>query len=390
MNGDEEISFAEWVGNALRRLRDANGRKISLFNSSVPEPVDLLRDVVTRAFSAGVPASYQSVFMRNHPGLEQLLAGRYNVAPEHVLCTTGASMAVSYVLGALCTAGDHVLIERPGFDIFGDAATRQGLDVSFFTRNSPDFDIQIDRIVAALTKKTRLVVVTDPFNPGGVSLPKGRLELLCRALEGRGVTLLVDEVYGDYTEDFTAGLDPEAFSNLVRIGSLTKNFGLSTLRCGWIFSAGILRKTFRAELDQVDFATSKLTHAISYEVLARASEFDSFRRDIMRDARPIMIAGLRRMAERGLLVSGTRVEGCICFPLLHGIEDTCQFTQWLTENYDVEVVPGECFGEPGHIRIGYAIAAANLKTGLERLELGLAAYREVLAGGQMAATGHRR
>lgn len=383
-------SFAEWVGQALRLVRNSSGRKIGLFDSSVPEPVSLLSELISQSFSGGAPASYQSVFMRNHPGLEHQLAARYDVAPEHILCTTGATMSVSHVLNATCVAGEHVIIERPGFDIFTDAASRIGLDVGYFKRSAPDFDLPIDEIIAGVTDRTRIVIVTDPHNPSGVSLPQGRLETLCRALAERGIQLLVDEVYGDYRERFDGGLDPAVFPNVVRIGSMTKNFGLSTLRCGWIFAGGSVGERILAELRQADFAVSKLSHTVAVEVFERVEKFDAFRRETMEAARPIMKAMLRKLEDRGLIVPGTRLEGCICFPQLIGVEDTRHFSEWLSERHDVVVVPGECFGEPGHIRIGFAIGAAALKEALDRLERGMLAFRDEQAGQQEIAVGTGR
>lgn len=379
------LDYAQWVGRAVRLMRSEPGKKIGLFDSSVPEPVDLIADVVRDSFAQGAPDSYASVFMRNHPDLEEQLANRYAVPTSSVLCTTGATMAVDYVFRALCNAGDHVLIEHPGFDIFANAAISNGLEFSFFERTAPDFAISEEAVLAGLQPTTRIVVLTNLHNPSGVRADQATLKSLAATLGERGICLLIDEVYSDYAPTGCPGLSVTDFPNIVRIGSLTKMFGLSTLRCGWVFCGEMFRARISAKLRQSDFAVSKLSHAIASEVFARADQFDAWRDDIIRVSRPVASARLIEMQKAGLITLDTKLESCVCFPGVPGVSDTRALSRWLTENHHVIVVPGECFGQPGHIRVGFAQPQPVLEEGLKRLATGLAEYRETMARRQKIA-----
>jgi aspartate/methionine/tyrosine aminotransferase len=377
--------FANWVKAALGEMRESQGVKTSLFNSSVTEPTALLSTLISNSFMNGPPESYQSNFLRNHPGLEAGLSRRYDVSTQHILCTTGATSAISFVGSALCAPQSHVVIERPGFDIFKMITDQLGLKASFFSRKAPAFEIRTDDVLAELTPDTRMIIVTDLHNPSGIATRTETLEELAGALEKRNVMLLIDEVYRDYAEDFTGGVNICAHPNVIRIGSMTKNFGLNVLRCGWIFTGDRLMPRLRRQFERVDFTTSKLSHTIASEVLSQSEAFDGWRRTVMTRARPVISNALQSMETAGLIEPGSCINGGICFPKLIGIQDTRHLTRWLSDTHNILPVPGECFGEAGYIRIGFAIDAPLLAEAMDRLAKGISEYRQLMSRKQLSA-----
>lgn len=376
-NGSDEnvLSFAHWVRDMLTLMRSGAPGMVPLFESSVPEPVDMLGDVIRNAFRDGFPDSYKSVFMRNNPDVSEHLAARYGVPEESILCTTGATTAVSMIYTALLSPGDRILVEAPGFDIFANMARDVGVEADFFRREAPGFGISVEGVLEALRPDTRMVVLTNLHNPSGAYVSDETLAALARALEERGVLMLLDEVYRDYLGSAGPGLDPRQHENVLRVSSLTKIFGLSTLRCGWIIAGQRLLRRMRDYSERADFNVSRLAHCVAAEVLARAEMFDAWRNDMMATARPIAAAALEDMAGQGLIRTGVPLLGCTCFPQLTGVEDTRGLSQWLSAKHGVVVVPGECFGAPGYLRIGYGLPPARLTEGLSRLSRGLAEYR---------------
>jgi len=376
------MSYAHWVRDAITLMRSGKPGQVSLFESSVPEPSTMLAETTLRAFRSGAPLSFTSVFMRSHPDVVAHLASRYGVRAGNIRCTTGATTAVSLVYGALLSAGDTVLIEHPGFDIFANCALDAGLEFGFFHREAPHFEIIINEVLKALTPATRMVVLSNLHNPSGVSVSTEVLSALAKALDDRNVLLLIDEVYQDYAGVDSVGLDVERHPNVIRIGSLTKTFGLNALRCGWMFASGDVMQRLKAHCDRVDFGVSKLSHCVAAEVLASSGDYDTWRDSIMEASRPVAQEGLQDMVDRGLIALELPLTGCTCFPRVVGVQDTRDLSRWLIARHGVVVVPGECFGMAGHIRIGVALDADKLKNGLERLAQGLQEYGE---DGQAAA-----
>ncbi|PKP79982.1 MAG: pyridoxal phosphate-dependent aminotransferase [Alphaproteobacteria bacterium HGW-Alphaproteobacteria-18] len=374
-SNENVLSFAHWVRDMLTLMRSGNPGTIALFESSVPEPVDMLGDVIRTAFRDGFPSSYKSVFMRNNPDVGEHLAARYGVPEESILCTTGATTAIDMIYTALLSPGDRILVETPGFDIFANMARDHGVHADFYRREGPDFDISVDGILEALHPDTRMVVLTNLHNPSGVYVSDVALITLARVLAQKGVLLVLDEVYRDYLDSAGPGLDPAEHDNVLRISSLTKIFGLSTLRCGWIIAGQALLRRLRDYSERADFNVSRLSHCVAAEVLARADLFDQWRNDMMNAARPVAAAALGEMAGQGLIHPGVTLQGCTCFPQLIGVEDTRSLSQWLSAKHGVVVVPGECFSTPGYLRVGYGLPPERLGEGLARLARGLAEYR---------------
>ena len=263
----------------------------------------MLADTVSAAFRNGPPASYQSVFMRDNPHLVRHLSGRYGVPAEHIRCTTGATSAIQHIYAGVLQRGDLVLVERPGFDIFANYALDAGLEVGFFERKAQDFSLSVDAVLDRLEERTRMVVISNLHNPSGALATDDQLAALASALRERGVYLLIDEVYRDYHKAEPCRFDVSAHPNVIRVGSMTKMFGMSTVRCGWMFASGALIEKLRAYCDRVDFSVSKLSHAVAAEILARADAFDGWRSGHMETALPVAESALGKMVDQGLMLS---------------------------------------------------------------------------------------
>ena len=288
------ISYAHWVRDALALMRSGTPGKIGLFESSVPEPSAMLASTVAAAFRHGPPASYQSVFMRSNPDVVARLSERYGVPNQNIFCTTGATTSVSLLYRSLLTMGDRVLIEKPGFDIFANCAYDVDVEPHFFERPAPNFEISVERVLAELHPRTRMVVISDIHNPSGRIANQGVLNKLADELLGRGIFLMIDEVYRDYAGDEDGPLAPDWHPNIIRVSSLTKTFGLSTLRCGWIVADTELLAKVRAHAELAEFGVSKLAHSVAAEVLAQSDDYDNWRREHMKAAKPAAARRARR------------------------------------------------------------------------------------------------
>lgn len=373
-------SYSQWIRKMIRAVRSERTLLVSLFDSSVPEPFDLLRQIVMDGFSEPITSRYTSAFNGN-PFVVQQLARRYAVSGDQILSTTGATGALSLIYRALAAQGDHVLVETPGFDLFHTIAYTHGLSVDCFERRGDGFAIDPEEISAKIGPRTRLIVLSNLHNPSGMALDPGALAAVARLAEDRGIHVIVDEVYGDYVDPHLrqnpgVSLSPAVIS----VNSLTKSYGLSTLRCGWIVAEPKTMKRIRALAEETEFGVSNLAHAVAALVLERPAPFDSYRNEILRKARPIIESYHAHWQDEGL-VSGTLPQfGCIAFPRLCGINDTIGFSEWLADRCGVIVAPGEYFGSAGHVRIGFARAPADVDYGLQALTDGLIHYRDLQAG----------
>lgn len=309
-------------------------------------------------------ASALALSGRNDEGYDPLIAAiasRYGVAPAQVTTAQGASGANFLVFAALLAPGDDVLIERPGYDPLVAAPRLLGANAVRFERRFDEaFKVVPQRIQQALTPRTKLIVITSPHNPTGAMVDDATLDEVAAVARAQGAHVLMDEVYLDVSGD---ALVPAARRGDVFIStsSLTKSYGLSGLRCGWILSAPDVAERIRRTRDVVDGTGSIVAERLSvvaFEHLDRLIE--RAKAIVARNAPRVrtFVEGrpeLEWVAPRG---------GTVAFPRLRGVTDTSVFAERLLQERGTAVVPGKFFDAPAHIRIGFSGAPEALDPGL--------------------------
>jgi len=298
------------------------------------------------------------------------IAARYGVPAAQVTTAQGASGANFLVCAALLEPDDEVLVELPGYDPLLGTPRLLGANVNRFTRDSADrFALDPDRVRRAMTPRTRLIVVTTPHNPSGVIADPAALEEVGRMAAANGAHVLLDEVYLDASAVSSPGGSTGILTFATRgnafvcTNSLTKSFGLSGLRCGWILSSPDVSERIRRARDVVDGTGSIVTERIS--TLA----FTHFDRLL---ARTKMLLATNGQLVREFLESRSELEcvpsgGTVVFPRLRGVADSSAFAERLLAERETAIVPGRFFQAPQHFRLGFGGTTESLRGGLEAL-----------------------
>jgi aspartate/methionine/tyrosine aminotransferase len=376
-------SYAQWVRRSIIRNSNSRSLLVSLFESSVPEPTELLREVLLEGFENGVTPRYASTFVKGNPYLVAALARDYGVREEQVLTTTGATGALSLIYRALLKAGDRVLIENPSFELFASLAQAGGVAVDRFERRGPRFAIDPAEVEARIRPETRMIVMSNLHNPSGMAVPDETMRALAALADKHDLLLVVDEVYAPYAGDsLRPAASLGASPRVVSVNSLTKIYGLSTLRCGWMVGDESVVSPVRELAREVEFAISNLAHALAALVAEDPTRFRENTFSVLAKARPIIESYHAHWIAEGLVEGELPDSGCIAFPRLIGIGDTEHFSGWLSDRCGVLVAPGEYFGAPGHVRLGFAMEPSRLDYGLQALTDGLITYRETYRGKQ--------
>ncbi|MWC45659.1 Aspartate/methionine/tyrosine aminotransferase [Sphingomonas carotinifaciens] len=362
-------TYAQWVRGVIGRKR-SHARTIPLFDSSVPEPANLLQQTIEDGFRRPVTSRYTSAFNGGNPFVLELLATRYELPREQIICTTGATGALSLICRGLLSKADHVIVETPGFDLFSELARSAGAHVSYFRRAAEQgFAANVEAIAQQITPDTKLIMLSNLHNPSGATLSTEELNALVELAERHGILVAVDEVYSDYAAPLVSSKAAVGYSpNFISINSLTKIFGLSTLRCGWLVAAPAVIEPLRDLSERQDFGISNLAHAVAALVLERAAQFRAVGDAILRPAREEMVRRFDTWRSRGLIAGELPEFGCICFPKLIGVRNTRAFSEALLAKSNVIVAPGEFFGEAGHVRLGFGRPLPELVAGLDALE----------------------
>src|SRR6185369_4278596 len=169
--------------------------------------------------------------------LIEKIGARYRVAPESIVTAAGTTFANHLAMAALLKPGDEVLFEAPAYEPMLAAVQYLGADVKRFARHFEDrFAVSPQEIERRVTRNTRLIVLTNLHNPSGVLTDDSTLKQVGEVARSVGARVLVDEVYIETLFETSPRTSFHLGEEFVVTTSLTKAFGLSGLRCGWIFA----------------------------------------------------------------------------------------------------------------------------------------------------------
>jgi aspartate/methionine/tyrosine aminotransferase len=299
--------------------------------------------------------------------LLEAIASRFGVRPERVTTAGGTAGANFFALAALLGPGDEVLVERPGYDPLLGAARLLGARTARFDRAfDSGFALDPDRIRHAMTPRTRVIGITSPHNPTGVSADAAALREIGRIAEQAGAHVIVDEVYKDVTADATppAAALGDVF---VTTSSLTKSYGLSSLRAGWVIASPALTYRVRRARDVVDGTGSIVAERLAALAFAQLDT-------LLARARAILARN--KLAAETFLASRPDLEwvpsaGTIVFPRIRGVADAGPFVERLMREHGTALGPGAFFDAPAHFRLGYGGRIETIRAGLDRVAAAL-------------------
>ena len=299
-----------------------------------------------------------------YPPLLERLAARYGVATKNVATAIGTSMANYLAMSAVLEPGDEVIIEQPAYDPMVEVGHYLGAVVKRLARRPENkFQIDVDELKKTVSGKTRLIVLTNLHNPTGVLLEEDTLLAIGDVARRVGAYVLVDEVYLELLFDRPFRSAFHLAEHFIVTSSLTKAYGLSGLRCGWILAAPELVQRMWRHNDLFGNIPAHITDRLS--VIA----FDHLGK-IRERAKSLLARNWKPLD--GFLAYHTNLEtvrppgGTIIFPRVPE-KDGDAFCQWLIKNYETSAVPGRFFGMPEHIRIGIGNDTKDVEEGLSRI-----------------------
>ena len=293
--------------------------------------------------------------------LRERVAARYGVSVDQVVGADGTSMANFLAMAALISPGDEVLIEHPTYEPILGVASFLGAQIKRFERKAEDaFRLDPAIVRDAMSDHTRLIVLTNLHNPSGALAGEDEL----RAIGELGPRVVIDEVYLDASPQCSAVHLAPGF---VVTNSLTKVYGISGLRCGWILAEPELAERMWRLNDL--FGVNQAHQAERLGCIA----LDHI--DQVIGNTPAMLERNRKLfnsflASRDDITCAPAQYGITAFPHWSG-GGTQRLDDHLRANYECAVVPGRWFEMPDHFRVGIGIPTDIFTEALQRLGRGL-------------------
>ena len=296
--------------------------------------------------------------------LIERIGTRYGVDPGSIVTAAGTTFANHLAMAALIKPGDEVLFESPAYEPMLATVRYLGADVKRFSRRFEEgFAVSAEEVEKAVSSRTRLIVLTNLHNPSGVLIEDETLKQVGEIARRVGARVLVDEVYIETLFEQSPRTSFHLGHEFVVTSSLTKAFGLSGLRCGWIFAAPELAQRMWLLNDLFASTPVHAGERLSVVALDQISELGARAKTLLDRNRELLNAFLDTRHD----LETVRPDfGTVMFPRVRS-GNADQFCRLLREKYETSVVPGAFFELPAHFRVGIAVETETLEAGLERI-----------------------
>ncbi|WP_076591647.1 pyridoxal phosphate-dependent aminotransferase [Herminiimonas arsenitoxidans] len=317
----------------------------------------------------GVPALREAIALK----IESIYGHRYNPQSE-ITITAGATQALLTSILCCVRTGDEVIVIEPAFDSYLPAIALAGGKAVCVQMEVDEsgYAVPWDKVAAAITNKTRLILINSPHNPTGSILRASDLQKLADIVRGTDILLLSDEVYEhmvyDGMQHESVCRHPELAARTFVVSSFGKTYHVTGWKIGYVAAPAELMKEFhKVHQFSLFSVNTPMQHAIAAymanpQPYLTLPTFYQRKRDLFRD-------GLANTRFKLLPADGTYFQ-CVDYRAISDLPEN-DFAQWLTAEIGVAAIPVSAFyNEPknsGIVRFCFAKKEETLKTALERL-----------------------
>ncbi len=321
------------------------------------------------------------------PELRAAVARRYQqdygirYAPEQVVVSNGAKHTLFTALATLVGAGDEVIIPTPYWTSYSDMVEMTGArPVLVPTSFEAGFKMAAAQLRAAVTPRSKLLMINSPSNPTGVVYSRAELEALADVVLEAGLGVLSDEIYeklvfGTARATCFATLRPGLAERTVTVSGASKSYAMTGWRMGWALGpAAVMKAMGNIQSQQTGNPCSISQYALLAALEGDQACVERMRREFeaRRDlvcARLARLAGVRSFVPEGAFYAFPDVSAHFGRNLSgRPIRDSAGFCAAALEGAQVNLVPGSAFGAEGYFRLSFAAAREQLEAGLDRLE----------------------
>ena len=377
--GRIEVSATMAITAEALRLK-ATGIDLADFGAGEPhfETPRHIKDAAIEAINQGF-TRYTAV--AGTPDVRKAICARHaadfgtDYTPEECVFTTGGKLALFNALQVLCDHGDEVILPVPYWVSYKDIIQYAGGVVKFIeTDEAKNFEVTAAMIEAAMTERTKAIILCSPSNPSGAVMVYEDVAAIVKLAHERGVFVLLDECYAYLNfegKPYSGASETTCKEHVVVLGSLSKTYAMTGWRAGFALGP----KTVIAAMSKLQSQSTSNTASFVQKASIAAVSGDQ-------GCVAEMKADYVRLRDRVLAGLGT-IEGVTCtvpqgafyvYPNVSaffgrgGITSAADVAARLLSEAHVVVVPGEAFGTAEHIRLSYAVSAAVIDKGIERMK----------------------
>ncbi len=378
----ESITIA--VSALAQELR-AQGRDIISFSAGEPDfgTPQVIKDAAIKAINDdftkytavdGIPALKKAVCdkLKRDNGLEY--------APNQVIVNNGAKHSLFNLMQATIEEGDEVIIPAPYWVTYPELVLYSGgTPVEIMTDDASGFKITPEQLQAAITPRTKMLILTSPSNPTGAVYSKAELTALAEVLKGTDILVASDEMYEKliYAGEFTsaAAISEDMYKRTITINGLSKSVAMTGWRFGYMAAAdtALISATKKLQSQSTSNINS-ITQMAAIKGLDGSADADiEMMRKAFQERRDVAVKMFN--AIDGLSVLSPDGAFYLFVNIKELSNDSLAFCKRLLEESEVAVVPGAGFGAEGYFRFSFATSLENIEKGIKRIETFVKNYK---------------
>ncbi|MDQ3538092.1 MAG: pyridoxal phosphate-dependent aminotransferase [Actinomycetota bacterium] len=364
----------------------ASGADVISFGAGEPDFPTPAHIVAAAQAACADPATHRYSPAAGLPALRAAIAeatrrvSRLDVEPDQVLVTNGGKHALYTAFQTLLDPGDEVLLPAPYWVSYPEQVRLAGgVAVELPTDSDSGFLVTVEQLEAALTPRTKALVFVSPSNPTGAVYPPQAVAAIGDWAARAGIWVITDEIYEHLVFDGAQHASmpvvaPSVRDRCVVVNGVAKTYAMTGWRVGWAIAPAPVTSAMARLQSHLTSNVANVAQAAAVAALDGGLDDVAVMRATYERRRRVACEGLNAIDG----VTAPLPQGAFyVFASVHGVlgrdiggrtpTTSAQLCEVLLDEAEVALVPGEGFGAPGHVRLSYALADADLAEGLDRL-----------------------
>lgn len=372
--------------DAKAKALKAAGQPVIGFGAGEPNFPTPAHIVAAAIDAASDPKNHKYTIAKGLPELRAAIAEKTKadsgvvVDPDNIIVTNGGKQAVFQASVSLLDDGDEVILPAPYWTTYPEAITLcGGVPVEVFAGSDQDYKVTVDQLEAARTDRTKVLLLCSPSNPTGSVYTPDELRAIGEWALDNGIWVISDEIYEHliYAGEMAYILRevPQLQNQTIIVNGVAKTYAMTGWRVGWMHGpADVMKKVANFQ----SHITSNVNNVAQRAAIAALTgdqgvveemkeAFDRRRKTLVTMLREI--EGFEVPEPTGAFYVFPNVQAVLGKEINGRVATTTsELAEIILEEAQVAVVPGEAFGAPGYIRLGYALGDEDLVEGVERIQ----------------------
>jgi aspartate aminotransferase len=321
------------------------------------------------------------------PGLKKAIIQKFarenqlNYEANQILVSAGAKQSIYNLFIALLNPGDEVIIPAPFWVSYPDMVLlADGVPVKLATTHLNHFKITANQLEAAITPKTRLLVLNSPSNPTGIAYTPAELTHIAEVLQAHpNIVIMTDDIYehilwSEIPFANIVNVCPELYDRTIVVNGVSKAYAMTGWRIGYAAGPAAVISAMKKVQSQCTSAPNSIAQVAAQVALESDQSFIKTMVAAYKERHDVIVAGLNEIEG----VECLRADGTFyAFPYIQKamtkleLKNDIEFADYLLSKAKVAGVPGSAFGAPGYIRFSYATSLKTIKEALKRIKAAL-------------------